>query len=631
MSEEILKGIGVVLLLGIGAQWLAWRLRLPSILLLLVAGVVGGPVLGWVKPDELLGPMLMPFVSVSVALILFEGGLTLKLAEWRAVGSVVRNLVTLGALVSWVGTTMAAHWLLGWSWDLATLLGAILVVTGPTVIMPLLRQVQPSRNLSSALKWEGILIDPIGALLALLVFEAIAARSLADVPGDALKSFGMTVLVGLALGGLGAVVLTFSFRRYLVPDHLQNPVALTLVVGLFVVSNLIQHESGLLTATVMGVLLANQKSVDMHHVLHFKENLRVLLISLLFVLLAARIDPGELRSLSVVGLLLLLAALVLVVRPVSVLVATWRSKFTWPERWFLAGLAPRGVVAAAVASLFALRLADDGMERAGELVSVTFFVIIGTVTVYGLGAGPFARWLKVSQPNPQGALVVGANPIARVVAKALKDEGFAVLVVDTNREHLAAVRMAGGSTYYGSIFSEMAMEEIDFTGLGRLLAMTPSNEVNFLSAVRFRAIFGRSEVYQLAGLAVTDSRRHRVSRDLRGRCLFGDGLTAELLEDRLHHGASVKKTKLSKEFTYEQFCERHGEHAIPLFTVSEKRQVQFATRDKALSPQGGQTLVSLVDKGWPREKPAPVPPESVGNGAGSAPAGPTAPKPQPAA
>lgn len=604
MSEEILKSIGVVLLLGIGAQWLAWRLRLPSILLLLIAGVAGGPVLGWVKPDEMLGPLLMPFVSVSVALILFEGGLTLKLSEWRAVGSVVRNLVTLGALVSWGGTTLAAHWLLGWSWELATLLGAILVVTGPTVIMPLLRQVQPSRNLASALKWEGILIDPIGALLALLVFEAIAARSLADVPGDAIKGFGMTLLVGLVLGGFGAALLALAFRHYLVPDHLQNPVALSLVVGLFVASNLIQHESGLLTATVMGVILANQKSVDMHHVLHFKENLRVLLISLLFILLAARIDPGELRSLSVDGMVLLLAALILVVRPASVLAATWRSRFTWPERWFLAGLAPRGVVAAAVASIFALRLSEAGMERAGELVSVAFFVIIGTVTVYGLGAGPFARWLKVSQPNPQGALVVGANPIGRAVAKALKEEGFAVLIVDTNREHLAAARMAGVTTYYGSILSEMATEEIDFTGLGRLLAVTPSNEVNFLAAVRFRAIFGRSEVYQLAGLAASDNKRHRVSRDLRGRCLFGDGLTGELLEERIHLGASVKKTKLSKEFTFEQFRERYGGHAIPLFTVSEKRQVQFATRDKPLSPQVGQTLVSLVDKGWPPEKPA---------------------------
>ncbi|MCP5524583.1 MAG: sodium:proton antiporter [Verrucomicrobiales bacterium] len=602
MSEEILKSIGVILLLGIGAQWLAWRLRLPSILLLLIAGVVGGPVFGWVKPDELLGPLLMPFVSVSVALILFEGGLTLKLSEWRAVGTVVRNLVTLGAMVSWVGTTMAAHWLLGWSWQLATLLGAILVVTGPTVIMPLLRQVQPSRNLSSALKWEGILIDPIGALLALLVFEAIAASSLADVPGDAIRSFGLTMLVGLVLGGLGAALLTFAFSRYFVPDHLQNPVALTLVVGLFVASNLIQHESGLLTATVMGVLLANQKAVDMHPVLHFKENLRVLLISLLFILLAARIEPGELRSLSFAGLFLLLATLVLVVRPLSVLAATWGSKFAWRERWFLAGLAPRGVVAAAVASIFALRLAENGMERAGELVSVTFFVIIGTVTVYGLGAGPFARWLKVSQPNPQGALVVGANPIGRAVAKALRDEGFAVLVVDTNREHLAAVRMQGGSTYYGSILSELAMEEIDFTGLGRLLAMTPSNEVNFLASVRFRSVFGSSEVYQLAGLAASDNKRHRVSRDLRGRCLFGDGLTGELLEERIHQGATVKKTKLSKEFTFEKFRERYGDHAVPLFTVSEKRQVQFATRDKPLSPQAGQTLVSLVDAGWPPEK-----------------------------
>lgn len=594
MSDEILLQIGAVLLLGVGAQWLAWRLKLPSILLLLLAGLAGGPLMGWVEPDHLLGELLMPFVSISVGLILFEGGLTLKLSEWHAVGKVVRNLVTIGALVTWVGATLAARWCLGWEWGLATLLGAILVVTGPTVILPLLRQVQPTRNVASALKWEGILIDPIGALLALLVFEALAVGNLADVPAEALLGFGRTVLVGAILGVGGALILGFALQRFWIPDHLQNPVTLTLVVGLFVLSNLLQHESGLLTVTVMGIVLANHGKVDLHPVLHFKENLRVLLISLLFILLAARIDPSELGDLRLERLGLFLGVLILAIRPAAAWAATLKSKFNFRERAFLAAMAPRGVVAAAVASIFALRLAETGYARAEQLVPVTFLVIVGTVAVYGLGAGPVARWLKVSQPNPQGALLVGANPIGRALAKALHEEGLPVLVVDTNREHLAEVRMAGIPTYYGNILSEAAMEEIDFTGLGRLLAVTPSNEVNFLAAVRFRAVFGRSEVYQLAGAVQADSKRQRISRDLRGRCLFGDGLTCEVLEDWLHHGATVKKTRLSAEFTFEHFKATYGDRALLLFTVSEKKLVHFATRDKPLQPQAGQTLVSLV-------------------------------------
>lgn len=597
MSDEILRSIGVVLLLGIGAQWLAWRLRLPSILLLLIAGFVGGPVLGWVRPDAFLGDLLMPFVSVSVALILFEGGLTLKLSEWRAVGGVVRNLVTGGALVSWFGATLAARWLLGWGWELATLCGSILVVTGPTVIMPLLRQVQPSRNLASILKWEGILIDPLGALLALLVFEAILARNLADVPAEAATAFALTVVVGLALGGAGAWLLMAGFRRYLVPDYLQNPVALTTVVGLFVASNLLRHESGLLTATVMGILLANQKAVDMHHVLRFKENLRVLLISLLFILLPARIQLEQLRALSVGGVLGLLLALVLVVRPASVLVATIRSRLKWSERWFLAGLAPRGVVAAAVASIFALRLTGAGNQEARELVPVVFLMIVGTVTIYGLGALPLARWLGVSSPTPQGALIVGGSRLGRVLARSLKEESLAVLVVDTNREHVAAARLDGLNTYYGSVLSEAAMEEIDFAGLGRLLALTPNDEVNFLAALHFREHFGRSEVYQLPRGPGSQKPRHAVAQQFHGRFLFGEGLDWECLEERLHAGATLKKTRLSKEFTYAKFVERHGRDAVPLYVISGKGQVQFATLDKPLAPLPGQTLAYLVDAG----------------------------------
>ncbi|NJM56090.1 MAG: hypothetical protein HC841_09535 [Verrucomicrobiae bacterium] len=298
MHEDILDKLILVVVLGIGAQWLAWRLRLPSILLLLICGFVAGPVTGLIQPDALIGPALMPLVSVSVGLIMFEGGLTLKFRELREAGMVIRRLVTLGALITWIVVALGAHFCFAWPYQQSLLIGAILVVTGPTVVLPLLRYVQPSRATASALKWEGILIDPIGALLALLVFEAIVAQNLSEVPLMALAAFGKTIVIGSALGLLGAAGLAWFIRRHWIPDYLENAMSLMIVVGVFALSNHFQPESGLLTVTLMGVALANQRFVPIQQIVEFKETLRVLLISILFIVLAARIQPEQLRALS---------------------------------------------------------------------------------------------------------------------------------------------------------------------------------------------------------------------------------------------------------------------------------------------------------------------------------------------
>ena len=601
-------------LLGIAAQWLAWRLRLPSILLLLGIGIAVG---SFVNPDKLLAHLadvdastssfgsrlLFPIVSLSVAVILFEGGLTLRFHELKEAGSGVLRLVTIGALASWVLTAIAAILLLDLDTRIAALVGAILVVTGPTVVAPMLAQIQPTRRVASAVKWEGIVIDPIGAVLAVLVFEFVFAHA-GDAPYVAITMMLLrTVAIGGLLGVATAAVLVQSVKRYWVPDFLHGVTFLTVAMGVFALSNMLQEESGLVTVTVLGVALANQKSVSLRHVLEFKEHLRVFLISCLFIVLGSRMNPVDIWNLGFGGVAFL-AAMILVVRPASVFLATIGSALTIQERIFLGFLAPRGIVAAAVSSVFALKLAVwSDVEVVGEafakqaeaIVPVTFLVIAGTVFVYGLFAAPLARRLKLSDPNPQGILFAGAERGIREIATHVRAAGFPVLLVDTNYANVAAANMAGLPAECASILSEHLREELDLAGIGRLLAMTANDEVNSLAVREFSHQFGRANVYQLTPSDKGSGKRRSVSEHLRGRSLFHDGLDYAALEHRLEQGAQIKATKLTGEFTYEDFRSRYGVSAIPLFVIDEARKLVVCTIEAAIVPKAGQSIIALVE------------------------------------
>jgi NhaP-type Na+/H+ or K+/H+ antiporter len=606
-SEQILSGLTLIVVLGISAQWLAWRLRLPSILVLLSFGFLAGPVAGILDPRAVLGPgLIQPLVSLSVAIILFEGGLSLRIADLRHIGAVVRNLISTGALVTWGLAALAARlFLTGEGPDgrlgvqVALLLGAILVVTGPTVIIPLLRHVRPRGRLEPILRWEGIVIDPIGATLAVLVFEAITASF---APGAAVWNFLVTMLMGGICGLTGAALLWFLLRRFLVPDFLQNTATLALVVGVFTMASSMWDESGIFAVTVMGIALANQRSVAVRQIVEFKENLQVLLISILFIVLAAGLEIEHLSRIDP-GTILFLAALILVVRPAAVLISTFRSGLGKRERIFLAMMAPRGIVAAAVASVFALRLEshDPPIADAALLLPYTFAVIVVTVAFYGLGAPLVARWLRLSESNPQGCVIIGAHAWARAMAAALRDAGCRVLLVDTNRDNLRAARMERLETFAGNALAAETLEELPLEGMGRLLALTPNDEVNALVALHFRDVFNRGEIYQLAP-AGAQKQAGAVPSHLRGRYLFGEGITFGKIQERHDAGAAIKSTQLTPEFTPRDFRARHGADALPLFYVSEGKRVTIVTRKRRVEPQVGQVVISLaggVDRGEP--------------------------------
>ncbi len=572
-----------MLSLGIGAQWLAWRFKLPSILLLLAFGFAFGRLTG-VRVDDYLnvthGHMnpLLSVVGLFVAIILFEGGLTLKFRELRESGLPILRLCTVAVALSFGLTTVFVVGALGYDIRIAALIGAILTVTGPTVIAPLLRHVNPTRKVASMVKWEGIVVDPIGAVLAVLTFKIAMATDATVASTQTLQAIGIMILVGVAGGFVLAKAVEFLLKHHLVPDFLQPVFLLALVAVAFTCSNLIEKETGLLTVTVLGIVLANQRAASVRHILEFKENLRTLIISLLFLILSGRIAPVDLGNSLEKGLWLL-AFLILVGRPVSVFVALAFSKQTTRnERTFLAFLAPRGIVAAAITSIFALEF--EGAANAGhfgatlspviaaqsrELVALVFLVIVGSVSIYGLAASPLARRLGLAIKNPSGVLFAGASSWARLIAKALSAEGHRALLLDTNFANVAAAKMLGLEAVRANILSEFAEEDIDFNGIGHLIACTPNDEVNSIAAQRFIPVFTRAWVWQIAPSDRKDHPTKAVAEELRSRICFRGGPDYDELDELVAQGAVVKKIQITEVFDFKTFLESNLD-AVVLFT-----------------------------------------------------------------
>lgn len=594
--------LAAVLAIGIFAQWLAWRLKLPAIVLLLFfgfgLGYLVGPPEDYFSDDAEGRAMLFSMVSLAVGVILFEGGLNLRFKEIRDHASVVVRLVSVGLAVTAVLTSIAAHYLVGFRWSMAILVGALLTVSGPTVILPLLRQVRPERKLGSVVKWEGIINDPIGAVLAALVYEVVAHGTPDDMTHGTLMAIGRTLVIGLGLGLASGWLTREMMRRYLVPDYLQNPVVLALVLLVFAISNRLQEESGLVTVTVLGMYLANQRDVAIKHVIEFKENLRVLLLSVLFIVLASRIQPtaAEIEDVGWGGVAFVLAV-ILLIRPIAVFASTFGSELSRRERLFLAWIHPRGIVAAAVATLFAIGITSSHPEYEAEgqkMVLITFLVVVGTVTIYGLSLGRVAKWLGLSREDPQGVLFAGASPMVREIARALHNEGIVTLLVDTNPENIASARMDGLPVCYASIGSEFVHQETDLGDIGRLLAMTPNDEVNTLAASEFAEKLGSANVYQFSPHEKSSERHQRVPSHLRGRILFSEGLTEDQLRQKFQQGYRAKKTSLSEDYTYEKFREKYGDDAVLMFVAPEKGKLNVVAANSSYEPKPGDKLIALV-------------------------------------
>ena len=590
--------IALVGVLGIGAQWLAWRTGWPAIALMLAAGFLAGPVLHLIDPAAAFGDMLEPMVTVGVALVLFEGGLQLDFHEFRKFGEGVWRLVLIGAPIGWLLNSLACYYVAGLVWPIAILFGGILVVTGPTVVLPLLRQSRIQQRPAAILRWEAIVVDPVGALCALIAYEYFRLSA----GGATMFEIVPPIIVGAILAGAigygAARVLSWAFLRGAVPEFLKAPVLLVAVIGVFVLSNLIEHEAGLVAVTVMGIALANMKFANLRSIHPFKQNISVLLVSGIFVVLSAALDLEALRQFEW-RFVLFLAVLIFVTRPATVLFSLLFSRLPWNERLFLAWIAPRGIVMVAVSGLFALRLEGLGYADGTLLIGLSFGVVVATIVAHGFTIERVARWLGVIGETRPGLLIVGATPWTIGLAEQMHGLGTPVLLADSGWDRLRPARQAGLPTYHGEILNEATEQTLDLSPFQVLVAATDNEAYNALVCSEFAPQIGADSVYQLG--EPEDDNRRSLSAKLRGRALFTSGLGAEEAHKRQAQGWVFRATRLSDQFRLDDAKEVLPEAANLLLLLHGDGRMRFFTHASAPDPQPGDTVISFSP---PRRKTA---------------------------
>lgn len=566
--------IALIGVMGMGAQWLAWRLRLPAIVLLLLAGVLAGPATGFVNPAEDFGTIYRPLVSLAVAIILFEGGLTLNFKEISETSTAVRRIIIFGGPLVWVMTALSAHYIGGLSWPTAVVLGAILVVTGPTVITPLLRQAQLAARPASLLKWEAIVNDPIGALFAVVAFEVILVLIGQHQGGSLAYVVVAAFAVAVAGGYVAARAIHWAFVRGVVPEFLKAPILLATVLLAYALTNLVLEEAGLLTVTVMGIVLANTRIASLAEMRRFKETITVFLVSGIFILLTASLTVEDFKSLDWRAALFV-ASLLLVVRPLAIMTATAGSGATLAERTLSSWIAPRGVVAVAVSGLFGGALADAGIADANRMVAFTFAVVVTTIVLHGFTLGPLASLLKLKSAEKPGLLIAGGPRWAIDLARKLRDMDVPVMIADPNWNHIAEARLSEVPVFYGDILSEEAHHSIDPKRFSTLIAVTDNDAYNSLVCTDFAPELGRSHVYQL-GRGADQSKRMSLNFTLGGRPLTEEGVDFRTLRERHWQGWTFQATKLTEEFDYDAYLNSRAEEAIVLLWVKPSGKLVFA-------------------------------------------------------
>ncbi|MFZ3582651.1 cation:proton antiporter [Loktanella sp. DJP18] len=539
--------------LGVGSQWLAWRLRMPAIVLMLLAGVIIGPVTGVFDPARDFGPLMAPIIAIAVAIILFEGGLTLNFHQLRDAAVGVRRLVFIGAPLGWVLSTLALHYGAGLTWSSSWVFGGILIVTGPTVIAPLLRTARLSRRPAQLLQWEAIVNDPLGAMAAVLAFEVVlvlnAAATVGGAIGELVLGIGFATALGLAAGyGLAA-----AFHRGWVPEYMKVSILFALLLGIFGMSDAVLHESGLLAVTVMGIVIANANLPSYEELRRFKEHATILLVSGVFILLAANLDFAALALLTWRAAIFLVL-IIFVARPLTVFASLLGSGVPWREQVLVAFTGPRGVVLVAVAGLFAERLLDLGFEDAALIGPLAFVLVAATVVIHGFTLKPFAKFLGLTGAGNPGVVIIGGASWTTALAEALVKADVPVLMTDPNFGHLRAARAAGISTFSGDILSEGAEQRLELISYATLLAATDNDAYNTLVATDLAPEFGRENVFQVARQK-TESARHTLPATLGGRT-FAQGATFEEMNRLIREGWTFRVTRLTAEFTLKDWSEK---------------------------------------------------------------------------
>jgi NhaP-type Na+/H+ or K+/H+ antiporter len=574
-DNQIIVGLVTIVVFGVGAQWVGRRLGFPSLLLLLPAGLLAGDVFGLVEPEELFGDTLFPLVTLLVALLLFQSGLKLRLSELpRDARGPVFRLVGIGGAITFLGASLAVLVVVGVDSDLAFLVGAIIVVSGPTVVGPLLDVVRPRQPTGSVLNWEGTFLDPVGATLGVVVLNLVLASGRGGV--HPVLQMSARLAVGILVGLAAAALLVFVMSRFLLTDNMEAAVSLLFAVAAFGVADVLLSEAGLFATVTLGFVAANQRVVPTARSKGFGETLEVIIIGTLFILLGALVEVDALRE-HAWRILGVVAVLVLLVRPLSVAVALVRSKLAGRDRALIAGMDPRGIVAASTAAQFSATLSDSGFDS-DFILPVVFGVILGTGIVYGLGAAPLARGLGVSLPAPRGVGLIGDAPWLADLARKLQDCGVSVLLVTSGDQDAATPGTDPVPRISMKDSEEQISSALKDAGLAQVLIASPSSPLLSVVAALFVERLGRRHVWLLPGPQSTGIDSHIATHATAHP--FARGTTRTDVEQRVAHGATV------------EVVDRIDEDMLPLVAVKPDGAVDLEVADR--TPGSEETIIALV-------------------------------------
>ena len=594
MDENTVIYLSLIGFLAVSCQILAWYIHIPAILFLLIAGIIIGPVFNLLNPDQLFGNLLLPITSLAVAVILFEGSLTLRFSELKGQGKTITNLIVFGPTITWAGISVIAYYATTFHWETAMLFGAIMVVSGPTVIKPILETVKPQPTVAKPLHWESIILDPLAGLLAALVVGFIISNHDRAAVQQSVIDFISMVSFGLIYGVINGYLLSEVIKRHWLPNILENIVVLNWVVIAFVSANYLLDETGLIAVTIMGLTIANRSGISLESILDFKETISTLLLSGLFIVLAARIEFNDIHEV-VPQSLAIFFFMQFIIQPLKVAITTMGSKLSWREKFLIAWIAPRGIIAAALVSIFAVTLHELGYPQAESLIPITFLIIVYSVTLPSLTAGFLAKLLGLALPKANGVLIIGANKAAREIAKMLLKHDIPVIVTDSSWENISAARLAHIPVYFGNPTSDNADRNLDLTRIGKLFAITPNPELSTLARLKYRSIFGRDAIYYLkTSSEKKSSERHLIAQTNRGKVLFNESMTYQQLASLISKGAELKSTLLTESFTLQDYKNKHKSFFTLLFVFNKSGELLVNFDEKQLEP--GYTLISLMNQ-----------------------------------
>ncbi|WP_022794630.1 cation:proton antiporter [Marinococcus halotolerans] len=593
MLDSLLFQLMLIGAVGIGSQWIAWFSRLPAIVVMSVAGLLIGPIFGLINPSEAFGDLYGPIVSIAVAIILFEGSLNLDFRGLQGLQKPVYRIITIGALLAWILGSLTAHFVAGLSWEVSFIIGGLLIVTGPTVILPLLRQAKLKPRPARILKWEGIVVDPFGALLAVFAFEIIRTFTSEESAFVSLVNFFMASLFAVFLGILFGRIIGWTFERGHVPEFLKSPVVLSMVIASFVISDVVMHETGLLAVTAMGMTIANLRISSISDMQHFKENISVLLISGIFIMLTASLDRATLMQIFDPQIIAYVLLMLFLVRPLSIWLSTIGTDLTFGEKALVGWIAPRGIVALTVAGYFANVLEEYNYAGASIITPLTFALVFATVCFHGFTIGPLARKLNLSKEGLPGVLFVGGSSFTTNLAQKLKEMNVPVLIADSSFEHLFNARKAGIAYYRGEILSEQSEYSLDMTPYNKIIAATDRDSYNSLVCTTFVPEFGRKDLFQLSWHQSDRNEPDELMRKVGGRVLFEKGATFEELNWKVDAGYVFKLTSLTKEYSYQSYLNDRAEDVVLIGIQKPTGRLEFFALDNAIKPEAGDKILSL--------------------------------------